>query len=44
MPSEAELLVKEAKENQTRKILAIVVECEDKEEIIRRLKQLLDET
>ncbi len=42
-PSEAELLVKEAKENQTRKILAIVEECADQEEIKKRIKQLLEE-
>lgn len=38
----SELLVKEAKQNQTRKILDIAKEAKDKEEIIKEIKKLLE--
>ncbi len=37
----SELLVEQTKENQTRKILAIIKESKDKEEIIKKVEALL---
>lgn len=37
----SELLVQEAKENQTRKILEIAKESKDKEDIIKKIEELL---
>ena len=39
----SELLVKEAKENQTRKILEIIRESKDKEEAEANVKKLLEQ-
>jgi hypothetical protein len=38
----SELLVELAEENQTRKILAIIKDCESLEEVIQKVEALLD--
>jgi len=42
MPSATEIAVKEAKENNTRKILALAKEAKSTEELIQKLEALLE--
>ncbi len=41
MPNQTEILVQEAKENQTRKILAEVKECKDLDEAIAKIASMI---
>lgn len=41
MPSVAELLVEEAKENERRKILEVIRECKTVEEAVGKIKSMI---
>lgn len=41
MPSVAELLVEQAKENERRRILDIIRECETIEEAVAKIKEMI---